>query len=196
MNGVGCKTRFRTACATKAGQRYENAREMALSLRGQPLPSQRRRLLFISGAVAALMFIAIGMWITQARQPGGILSEERKAPPMLTWRSGAPWRAGFCRRDLVRRHPAGAFRRRKSCPRCISSACPGDKHYELEHTAVVGKPLVLDIRLEKSRLPQAGERWANKSWAWSSPARQARPRLHRAGRDEALPQVCRRRSHL
>ena len=149
-----------TACATKAGQRYETAQEMALALRGQPLPSQRRRLLFISSAVAALMFIAIGMWITQARQPGGILSEERKAPPMLTLRTEPKGAQVFVGEDLLGVTPL-EYSPQEDLPTLYQFRAPGYKHYELEHTAVTGKPLVLDIKLEKSRLPQAGERWTN-----------------------------------
>ena len=149
-----------TACATKAGQRYETAQELALALRGEPLPSERRKLMIISGAVAALVFVAIGMWITQARQPGGVLSEARQAPPLLTLRTVPKGVQVFVGEDLLGETPL-EYSPQEDVPTLYQFRLPGYKHYELEHTAIAGKPVVLDVKLEKSRLPQPGERWTN-----------------------------------
>lgn len=149
------------ACATKAGQRYENAQEMALALRGQPLPSERRKMFVIGGAIAALAFTSIGMWITQARKPGGVLSSEQVvAQPLLSLRSEPAGAQVFAGEDLLGETPLD-LNPVEGVPTIYQFRKTGYKHHELEHTTDSNKPVLLTVKLEKSRLPQQGERWIN-----------------------------------
>ncbi|MBL9114115.1 MAG: SUMF1/EgtB/PvdO family nonheme iron enzyme [Verrucomicrobiaceae bacterium] len=149
------------ACAPKAGQRYDSAREMGLALRGEVLPSARRKKLIVTAAVAALCFTGIGMWIAHQRAPGGIMSVESKpiAPPLVI-RTTPPGAVVFAGPDQLGQTPLDVFPP-EDVPVIYQIRLQGYKHYELEHTSKAGKPLTMDIPLEKSRLPQAGERWKN-----------------------------------
>lgn len=148
------------ACATKAGQRYANAREMALALRGQPLPSARRRMLIATGLVAALVFVALGMSINHLRQPGQVLAEHHETKPLLTLRSEPQGAQVFAGDELIGETPV-EYDPTEGVPTLYQFRRVGYKSYELEHTAKPGKPVELTIKMERSKLPQPGERWAN-----------------------------------
>jgi eukaryotic-like serine/threonine-protein kinase len=150
-----------TACATKAGQRFDSAKEMSLALRGETLPSARKRHLIIAASVAALALIGVGMWIAKERAPGGIMSVESKlAAPPLVIRTTPPKAVVFAGPDKLGETPLDVFPP-EDVPVIYQIRLPGYKHYELEHTTRADKPTALDIALEKSRLPQPGERWKN-----------------------------------
>ncbi len=149
-----------TACASKAGQRFENAREMALALRGEALPSHRRKMLIFGAAAAALLFTGIGMSINHMRQPGGVMAEKIAAKPLLTLRSTPSQAQVFAGEDLLGETPL-ELNPTEEVPTIYHLRKSGYKHYELEHTAKANKPQELDIKLERSKLPQAGERWTN-----------------------------------
>lgn len=151
------------ACATKAGQRYENAQEMALALKGKPLPSQRRKMLVFGGAVAALAFTGIGMWIAHERKPGGRLApvvEQRMAQPLLTLKSDPAGVQVFAGEDLLGETPL-ELNPVEGVPTIYQFRHTGYKTVELEHTTDASKPKALTVKLEKSKLPQPGERWTN-----------------------------------
>ena len=150
-----------TACATKVGQRYENAMEMSLALRGKPLPSHRRRMLIAGGAVAALVCVAIGMWIAHnERRQYGVVALEHQAKPLLTLRSKPDHAQVYAGEEMLGETPLD-LNPLDGVPTIYQLRLPGYKHYELEHTSEAGKPIELSIKLERSRLPQAGERWTN-----------------------------------
>ena len=149
-----------TACATKAGQRYETAMEMSLALRGKPLPSQRRKMLVIGGIAAALVFIAVGMWISHERRQDGVLAMMHQAKPLLTLRSNPDKAQVYSGEEMLGETPL-EINPQEGVPTIYQLRLPGYKHYELEHTAQYGKPVELSVKLERSRLPQPGERWIN-----------------------------------
>ena len=149
------------ACAPKAGQRFDTAHEMGLALRGQPLPSARRRLFAIAGAIAAVVLVGVGMWIAKARTPGGMLAVESvPAVPPLIIRSTPTNATVFAGPDRLGETPLDVYPP-EGVPVIYQIRLPGYKHYELEHTAKSGKPVAFDIPLERSKLPQNGERWVN-----------------------------------
>jgi len=149
-----------TACATKAGQRFENAMEMSLALRGKPLPSERRRMLFIGGAGAALLCIATGMWISHERRQDGVLNVEHQASPLLTLNSKPNHAQVYSGEEMLGETPL-ELNPPDGVPTIYQLRLAGYKHYELEHTSQPGKPVKLSVKLEHSRLPQPGERWTN-----------------------------------
>ncbi len=148
------------ACATKAGQRYASAEEMALALRGEPLPSQRRRILIASALVAALVCFGLGMWITREREPGGVFSEQRQSKPLLTLRSDPSGAQVFAGEELIGETPV-ELNPTEGVPTIYQIRRAGYKSYELEHATKPGKPVELTVKLERSKLPQPGERWTN-----------------------------------
>lgn len=150
-----------TACAPKAGQRYDTAHEMALALRGEPLPSERKRNLIITAAFAALVFMGVGMWIAKSRSLGGVFAvEDKPSQPALVIRTTPPKATVFAGPDKLGETPLEVSPP-EDVPIIYQIRLNGYKHYELEHTYRSGKPTSFDITLEKSRLPQSGERWTN-----------------------------------
>lgn len=149
-----------TACATKAGQRYETAMEMSLALRGKPLPSHRRRMLIAGGIVAALACIGVGMWISYERRQDSVLAVVHQAKPLLTLNSKPEKAQVFAGEEMLGETPL-ELNPQEGVPTIYQLRLPGYKHYELEHTPQHNKPVELSVKLEKSRLPQPGERWTN-----------------------------------
>ena len=149
-----------TACATKAGQRFETAMEMSLALRGKPLPSHRRKVLIAGSIAAAIVCVAAGMWISHIRSQEGVLAMVHQAKPLLTLHSKPDKAQVFAGEEMLGETPL-ELNPQEGVPTIYQIRLPGYKHYELEHTAQHGKPMELSVKLEKSRLPQPGERWTN-----------------------------------
>lgn len=149
-----------TACAPKARQRFVNAREMALALKGEPLPSSRRVMWtwLAVGSVALVMAVGFGMWL--ARSHGAAVVTMNNNEPLLrivTTPAGAVVFAGEEQLGVtpLDLHPA------EGVPVIYQLRLPGHKQVEIEHIADEMKPAVFDLQLEASRLPQKGERWVN-----------------------------------
>jgi serine/threonine protein kinase len=156
LNRVICK-----ACAPRAKDRYDTAMEMSLDLRGQPLPSSRKRAWYALAAVSALAITAVGfgMWIARERGAGGVFSVQ-KAPPLLTLDSTPAGATVFSGEDKLGVTPL-TLDPPEGVPVIYQLRLPGYKFLEVEHTATGGKPVAYDMKLELSRLPQTGERWDN-----------------------------------
>jgi eukaryotic-like serine/threonine-protein kinase len=149
------------ACAPKAGQRYDTAHEMALALRGEPLPSVTRRNWIIVAAFAALVFVGVGMWIAKVRSPENLLAVAgRAAQPPLVIRTDPVGATVYAGPEKLGETPLEVFPP-EEIPVIYQIRLNGYKHYELEHTYEAGRPTSFDIPLERSRLPQPGERWTN-----------------------------------
>ncbi len=155
LNTVICK-----ACAPKAKDRYENAMEMSLDLRGQPLPS-RKRVGMAAAAAAAAITIAIGfgMWLAQQRKVQGVFSVQQ-AVPMLTIKSAPEGAVVYAGEDNLGTTPL-ELNPAEGVPVIYELRKPGYKYAEIEHTAAAGRPVAFDLKLEPSKLPQPGERWTN-----------------------------------
>ncbi len=155
LHRVICK-----ACAPKASQRYESAHEMTLALRGEALPSTRRKTWIAGAAIASLLLVGVGMWIAKAQRRGGVLAVQQQAKPLLTIRSAPPKAAVFAGEDKLGETPL-ELNPAEGIPTLYELRLAGYKHYELEHTTDGDRPVVYDLKLETSRLPQIGQRWTN-----------------------------------
>jgi hypothetical protein len=149
-----------TACAPKARDRYESATEMALDLRGQPLPSRRRTWQLIAGGVGVLsLAVGFGMWLAMNQETREILAVE-SPPPLLTIRSAPEGATVFSGEEVLGETPL-ELSPADGLPVIYQLRLPGYRHMEVEHTAVDGQPTAFDLKLEASLLPQGGSFWAN-----------------------------------
>lgn len=150
-----------TACAPKAKDRYNSAQEMALDLRGQPLPSTRRAAW--QWAVAALVTLSLavgfGMWLAQRNGGLGMVSVQ-KSTPMLMIKTTPPGAHVYAGEDDLGVTPL-ALNPEEGVPIIYQLRLPGHKHLEVEHAASRAKPAEYDLTLEVTRLPQLGEKWVN-----------------------------------
>lgn len=150
-----------TACAPKAKQRFVNAREMALALRGEPLPSSRKLMWtwVATGSVALLLAVGFGMWLAQSHRARAMVAMNRNEPRLkiVTMPAGAVVFAGEEKlgETPLELNPA------EGVPVIYQLRLPGHKQIEIEHIASDAKPAVFDLKMEPSRLPQKGERWMN-----------------------------------
>jgi serine/threonine protein kinase len=148
-----------TACAPKAKDRYSSAYEMALALRGQPLPS--RRLLWYwatAGALTLTLAVGFGMWLAQ-RNAAPVL-DVQKSLPMLTIKTTPAGADVFSGEDRLGVTPL-SLNPEEGVPVIYQLRLPGHKQLEIEHSAHRSRPAEYDLKLEATRLPQPGERWAN-----------------------------------
>ncbi len=149
-----------TACAPKARQRFVNAREMALALRGEPLPSSRK--LWTWGAIAVLsLFVAVGfgMWLARTHRARALLAVQHSGPRLkiVTTPPGAVVFSGETKLGVtpLELNPA------EGVPVIYQLRMPGHKQIEIEHIAHEDDAAEYDLRMEASLLPQKGERWVN-----------------------------------
>ena len=150
-----------TACAPKAKGRFVNAREMALALRGQPLPSSRRLLWtwVAIGSVALLLAVGFGMWLAQSHRTRTLMAMSSTVPRLkiVTKPPGAVVFAGEHNlgETPLELNPA------EGVPVIYQLRLPGYKQVEIDHVSQDDKPAMYELKLEASRLPQKGERWLN-----------------------------------
>ena len=149
-----------TACAPKARQRFVNAGEMALALKGEALPSSRRVMWtwLVAGSLALVLAVGFGMWL--ARRHGAALVTMSNNEPRLRIVTTPPGAVVFAGEEQLGTtpldlHPA------EGVPVIYQLRLPGYKQVEIEHIAEDMKPAVFELQLEASRLPQKGERWVN-----------------------------------
>lgn len=150
-----------TACAPKAKERFVNAREMALALRGEPLPSSRKVMWtwVAAGSVVLVMAVGFGMWLAQSQRGRAMVAMNQSVPRLkiVTTPPGAVVFAGEANMGvtpLELNPPEGV-------PVIYQLRLAGHKQVEIEHIASDAKPAVFDLKMETSRLPQKGERWIN-----------------------------------
>lgn len=150
-----------TACAPKAKQRFISAREMALALRGEPLPSSRKLMWtwVAAGSVALVLAVGFGMWLARSHRGRAMMAVNQSVPRLriVTTPAGAVVFAGEEKLGVtpLELNPA------EGVPVIYQLRYPGHKQIEIEHIASDDKPAVFDLKMEASRLPQKGERWAN-----------------------------------
>lgn len=151
------------ACAPQAKDRHISADEMALALRGQPLPSQRKRALWTAMIVGAAAMAVIGAlagvwWVQKQRtQQAVALRQQQPRLRITTEPAGATVfsgqeKLGVTPLDL---NPV------EDVPIIYQLMLPGYKQMEIEHISSSKEPAVYDLKLETTRLPQKGERWMN-----------------------------------
>lgn len=150
-----------TACAPKAKQRFVSAREMALALRGEPLPSSRKLMWswIAAGSVALVLAVGFGMWLAQSQRGRTMVAMNHSVPRLkiVTTPPGAVVFAGEEQLGVtpLELNPA------EGVPVIYQLRLPGHKQVEIEHIASDAKPAVFDLKMDASRLPQKGERWLN-----------------------------------
>jgi eukaryotic-like serine/threonine-protein kinase len=159
LNSVMCH-----ACAPRAEDRYATAAEMALDLKGEPLPSEHKRWHAWLTIVAALILATgLGMWFSPRARLDSANPAVSDKRPVAALRiesnpSGAHVFAGD--RDLgitpLEINPDVGM------PHLYQIRLEGHKMLELEHTCRPGKPERFQLQLERTRLPQTGEPWQNK----------------------------------
>lgn len=155
LNRVICR-----ACAPKATDRYGSALEMSLDLHGKPLPSRKRIWYAAASATTAVVLaMGFGMWLAQQRRMSGLVSVHESVP-MLTIKSLPEGAVVFSGEDKLGVTPL-TLNPPEGVPVIYQLRMPGYKYVEVEHTAAEGKPVEFDLKLDPSRLPQPGERWAN-----------------------------------
>lgn len=156
LNQVIC-----TACATKARDRYESAEEMALALRGEALPSARRAVYWGAGIAAALVVaVGFGMWLAgkDSAATRGLVSVEL-GPPTVRIESEPPGAEVFSGETRLGVTPL-ELTPPQDLPVLYQLRLAGHKRLEIEH-APDGEDAVYHLKMEPTKLPQLGERWAN-----------------------------------
>lgn len=150
-----------TACAPKAKQRYISAKEMALALRGETLPSSRKLMwTWISaGMVALALAVGFGMWLAKSQRTRAMVAL-KPAEPRLKIITTPPGAVVFAGEEKLGVTPL-ELNPAEGVPVIYQLRLPGHKQVEIEHIASDENPAVFDLKLEASRLPQKGERWVN-----------------------------------
>ena len=150
-----------TACAPKAKGRFVNAREMALALRGEPLPSSRKLMWswIAAGLVALVLAVGFGMWLAQNQRTRAMVAMNHSVP-RLTIVTSPPGAVVFAGEDKMGLTPL-ELNPAEGLPVIYQLRMPGHKQIEIEHIASDAKPAQFDLKMEASRLPQKGEPWRN-----------------------------------
>ncbi len=150
-----------TACAPKAKQRYVNAREMALALRGETLPSSRKLMWswIAAGSAALLLAVGFGMWLAKGQRTRAMVAM-KPAEPRLKIITTPPGAVVFAGEEKLGTTPMD-LNPAEGVPVIYQLRMPGYKQVEIEHIAAENDPAEFDLKLEASRLPQKGERWVN-----------------------------------
>ena len=151
-----------TACAPRAKNRFVNAGEMALALKGEPLPSSRRALwtyAAIATVIVASIGGGIGMWVANKQRHANLVALQGGEPRLriVTTPPGAVVYAG---QEKMGETPLD-LNPAEGVPIIYQLRLPGHKQHEIEHIASDDKPAVFDLKLEATRMPQKGEFWTN-----------------------------------
>lgn len=147
------------ACAQRAAERYATAGDMALALRGERVPDRRVRmklLMLAAGLTAALA--AGGLLWTQGNRR--LASAWHRTEPLLSVRSEPPGAEVYSNGQKLGVTPL-ELNPVEGVPAIYQVRLAGYRVQEIEFTADKKQPAVFEIRMDKSRLPQPGERWVN-----------------------------------
>jgi eukaryotic-like serine/threonine-protein kinase len=146
------------ACAQHAKDRYSSSQEMALALRGERVPDRNsRRWQMAVLASLAVVSIAGMVWLNQREQ---ITAALHRSEPLLTLKSEPPG-AEIYSNGLRLGVTPFSLNPAENVPSIYQFRLAGYRIQEVEHTASQRQPATYEIKLEKSQLPQPGERWVN-----------------------------------
>ncbi len=154
LNRVICR-----ACAHASAERYVNAHDMALALRGDRIPESRkwrRRGWWIGTATAVLIITGFVL----IRQGDEIKAALHRTVPLLTFKTDPPGAEIYSSGVKLGVTPL-ALTPREGVPAIYQIRLTGYRNQEVEHTAKKTTPATYELKLETSKLPQAGERWVN-----------------------------------
>jgi len=155
LNQVICR-----ACAHPAVERFRNANDMALALRGERVPGSHPWL-WRSVAVAtfSMALLASGAWLWSAK--GGHIQEMlHRSKPMLVIKSDPVGAEIYSNGQKLGVTPY-EFNPTEGVPAIYQLRLKGYRLQEFEHIARHNSPTTFDLKMEPSKLPQLGERWAN-----------------------------------
>lgn len=147
------------ACAPKAEQRFESALQMAHALKGDALPmrSATKKRLLMAGVVA-LALVGLGVfWSTQRDRVSSAL---HKTEPSLVIRSEPEGAEVYSNGQNLGVTPL-PLNPTDGVPAIYQVRKAGYRIHEVEHIADKKRPTTYELKLEKSKLPQPGERWEN-----------------------------------
>ncbi len=147
------------ACAPKAQERFETAQQMALALKGDALPMRAatKRWLYL-GMAAVFAALVLVVFLTTQRER--VRAALHKSEPALVIRS-EPAGAEVYSNGLAMGVTPLPLNPAEGVPAIYQVRLPGYRMHELEHTADKKHPTTYELKLEKSKLPQPGERWEN-----------------------------------
>lgn len=154
LNRVICR-----ACAHQAVDRFHTAQDMALALHGERVAESRkwkRKALIAAGCLALLGAGAL-LW---SMQGGKIQEALHRSKPLITIRSAPSGAEIYSNGQKLGLTPF-AFSPNEDVPAIYQLRLAGYRLQEFEHTANKKAPAIFDLKLEPSKLPQPGERWAN-----------------------------------
>lgn len=149
------------ACAQHAQDRYESAQDMALALRGEKVPERgaaRKRLLLFSSIVAALLLVG-GLWYWN-NHAGPVTASLHRSTPLLTFKTTPEGADVYSNGQKLGVTPL-SIEPPVGVPVIYQLRLAGYRVKELENIANRSNPTTYDLDLEKSLLPQPGERWTN-----------------------------------
>ncbi len=147
------------ACSQKAEERFENALQMAHSLRGDALPLRRRtkRTMLLAGIGVALLLVLAGVWLNQSER---IRAALHRSEPMLNIRTTPDHAEVYSNGILLGTTPL-SIDPAEGIPAIYQVRLAGYRIQEIYHIANHRTPATYELKLEPSKLPQPGERWEN-----------------------------------
>lgn len=148
------------ACAQHSRDRFESALQMAKALRGEALPmrprTRRHALLALGGFV--LLAVIAGVWLNQGEN---IKAALHRSVPLLTITTDPPGAEVYSNGVQVGVTPL-SINPPEGLPAIYQVRLAGYRIQEIEHLASKkAAPAAYELKLERSKLPQPGERWEN-----------------------------------
>lgn len=147
------------ACAPKAAERFENAQQMAMALRGDALPMRAgtRRKLMMALVIAGAAVLGAIFWNSQKDQ---VQSALHRSEPTLVIRTEPPAAEVYSNGMKLGTTPL-SLDPAEGVPAIYQIRLAGFRIHEIEHIADKKRPATYEVKLEPSKLPQPGERWTN-----------------------------------
>jgi serine/threonine protein kinase/formylglycine-generating enzyme required for sulfatase activity len=154
LHNVVCR-----ACSQKADERFENAMQMADSLRGESLPMRRRtkRTVLVASVMACLLAGAALVWLNQGEN---IRAALHRTEPMLTITTVPDHAEVYSNGAQIGTTPL-SIDPAEGVPAIYQVRLAGYRIQEIYHIASRRTPATYELKLEPSKLPQPGERWEN-----------------------------------
>jgi serine/threonine protein kinase len=155
LNQVICR-----ACAHPAAERFRNAHDMALALRGERVPESHRWLWrSLATGATCMALLGAGAWMWSVK--GGHIQEMlHRSKPMLVIKSDPPGAEIYSNGQKLGVTPL-SLNPTEGESAIYQLRLKGYRMQEIEHIAHRKSPTTYDLKMEPSKLPQLGERWVN-----------------------------------
>lgn len=147
------------ACSQQAHERFEDAHQMAEALRGGSLPMQRstKRRALLASILAAVLLVLGMVWLNQG---DNIRAALHRTEPLLTITTLPDNAEVYSIGVRVGTTPL-SLDPAEGVPAIYQVRLAGYRIQEIEHIASRRSPAAYELKLERSKLPQPGERWEN-----------------------------------